>query len=111
LVESGGTFTPIFVTALQRVSASVNARYTQATKKEAVEAVITGRITVWKDGGWTRKAQVGFYAQCVHTASGDILWSVADVSSPFASALENRTAEYVSRAAATHGLKLIRDQL
>lgn len=108
---SGSTFTPIFVTALHSVATSVNARYIQSTKRETADAVITGRITAWKDGSMIKQAQVGFYAECVQTASGDILWSVADVSRPFASALENRTAEYVSRAAATHGLKLIRDQL
>ena len=108
---SGSLFTPVFVTALQRVSESVNVRYMQTTKKETAEAVITGRLTVWKDGGWTKQAQVGFDAKCVHVVSGDILWSVADISRPWASAKENRTAEYVSQKAATHGLKLIRNQL
>lgn len=108
---SGSMFTPVFMSALQSVSASVNARYIQSTKKEAADAVITGRVTVWKDGSWSTQATVGFDARCVDAASGDILWSVSDVSRPWASARENRTPEYVSRAAATHGLRLIMNQL
>jgi hypothetical protein len=108
---SGSMFTPVFMTALQSVAASVNARYVQTTKKDTAEGVITGRVTVWKDGSFSKQATVGFNATCVHTESGDVLWTVSDVSRPWATARENRTAEYVSGAAATHGLRLIRDQL
>ncbi len=59
---SGSTFTPIFAMAVHRVAASVNAQYIQAGNKESAEAVITGRITVWEDGGWTKQATVGFDA-------------------------------------------------
>jgi hypothetical protein len=108
---SGSMFTGVFTTALLRVASSVNVRYEQTLEKELAEAVISGQVTAWQDGSWTKQATVGFDARCVDPETGVIRWSVSDVSRPFASAVENRTAQYVSRAAATHGLKQIRDQL
>ncbi len=108
---SGRVFTPAFTTALQTVSSKVSARYIQSTRKDAADATITGRVTVWKKGGWTEMATVGFAAECVESETGDILWSVSEVSRPWASALENRTPEYNAEDAALDGLHKIRNKL
>ena len=108
---SGRVFTPAFTTALQTVSSKVNARYLRSTRKDAVDATITGRVTVWENGSWTQMATVGFTAECVDSDTGDFLWSVSEVSRPWASALENRTPEYNAEDAALDGLHKIRKKL
>ena len=108
---SGKLFTSSFITALQTVSTKVNARYIQTTRRDAADVTITGRVTVWKKGSWTEMATVGFVAECVDSRTGDILWSVSEVSRPWASALENRTPEYNAEAAALDGIHKIRKRL
>ena len=108
---SGKMFTSAFTTALQTVSSKVNAQYIQSTRMDAADASITGRVTVRKKGSWTEMATVGFTAECVGLDTGDILWSVSEVSRPWASALENRTPEYNAEDAALDGLHKIRKKL
>jgi hypothetical protein len=108
---SGQMFTSAFTTALQTVSSKVNARYIQSTRMDAADAKITGKVTIWKKGSWTEMATIGFIAECVDLDTGDILWTVSQVSRPWASALEKRTPEYNAEDAALDGLHKIRKNL
>lgn len=107
---SGKLFTSAFTSALQTVSSKVNARYVLMTDRASADAIITGRVTIWKKGGWTEQATVGFAAECV-AATGEILWNVSEAGRPFRMALEQRTPEYCAEAVALDGIHKIRQRL
>lgn len=108
---SGEVFTTAFKNALQTASLKTGTPYITLSQNIGADVAISGRVTLWKKGGWTEMASVGFIAECVSTKTHEVLWSVSSTGSPFKMSLPERTPEFCAEQVALDGINKIRKML
>jgi len=134
--KSGNTFASIFMDALIEITYGkyipLERRKIEAYRQEfklkqaglideeqskeigrlaGADAVIIGKVTLWKKGNIFTQAAVGYTARCITVETGKILWYSSFSGTVWKMALEQRKPEIIAKNAALKGLKKIKYML
>jgi len=74
-------------------------------KKFDADLIVTGDLTAWKRGGWTKMPIVGFSVHCRSITTSSIVWSISHSDSVWMAALERRVPEIAAGEVIKKALK------
>ena len=80
-------------------------------KLVGADAVVLGKVTLWKKGTFFTQPAVGYSARCVSVETGEILWASSLSGTVWKNAMEERKPEIVAQEVALEGLSKIRYML